>query len=77
MDAAQAIVEVGEVIVAAIPKIIELFKHGGRDAVLTALDAGLAGARAKTDADLEAKHHGDHAGGNPPPPVTPPDHSTR
>lgn len=40
----------------ALPKLVELFQHGGRDAVLVALDAGLATARAKNDADLAAKH---------------------
>jgi hypothetical protein len=41
------------------PKLFELFKAGGRDAVLTALDASLVAIREKTDADLRAKHRGE------------------
>jgi hypothetical protein len=42
--------------VAAIQAILSLAEHlGQRDAVLAALDATLATARARTDADLAAK----------------------
>lgn len=41
----------------ALPRLVELFTHlGGRDAFLVAVDAALISARAKTDADLDAKH---------------------
>ncbi len=45
------------VIAEAMPKLIELFvKLGDRDAFLAALDSALIVARAKNDADLDAKH---------------------
>lgn len=41
------------------PRLFELFRlAGSRDGFLTALDAALATARAKTDADLARKHGG-------------------
>lgn len=41
----------------AIEAILSLAEHMGvRDGVLAALDATLAAARARTDADLKAKH---------------------
>lgn len=44
--------------VSAIQAIISLAENlGQRDAVLAALDATLAAARARTDADLARKHH--------------------
>lgn len=44
--------------ITAIQAIISLAEHlGQRDAVLAALDATLAAARARTDADLNRKHH--------------------
>lgn len=49
------------VLVEVLPKLFELFEKGGRDAVLTALDTALVVARAKTDADLLAKHKDDPA----------------
>ena len=43
--------------VAAIHAVLSLAETlGQRDAVLSALDATLAAARARTDADLERKH---------------------
>ena len=57
--------EFGAVLEAALPKLFELFQHTGRDAFLTTLDATLAAARQKTDADLTAKHAHDHDGTNP------------
>lgn len=50
--------EFATVLEAALPKLFDLFKHVGRDGFLTTVDATLAAARAKTDADLQAKHHG-------------------
>lgn len=50
------LVDFGVLLASAIPKLIELFQHGGRDGVLVALDGALVVARAKTDADLLAKH---------------------
>ena len=41
------------------PKLIDLFKAGGRDAVLEALDATLVAVRQKTDDDLKRKHAGE------------------
>jgi hypothetical protein len=51
-----ALEDLAGVLVEALPKLVELFKHGGKDAVLTALDGALVVARAKTDEDLAAKH---------------------
>ena len=49
--------EVVRVAVEAIGAIISLADSlGQRDAVLAALDASLAAARARTDADLATKH---------------------
>ena len=49
--------EVVRVAVEAIGAILSLADSlGQRDAVLAALDASLAAARARTDADLAAKH---------------------
>jgi hypothetical protein len=46
-----------EALLRAGPKLFELFRHvGGRDGFLVAIDATLVTARAKTDADLDAKH---------------------
>lgn len=43
----------------ATPALFALFsKLGGRDKFLAVLDATLEVARAKTDADLDHKHHG-------------------
>jgi hypothetical protein len=57
MSPEQVVIEVGKLLLAAGPKIAELVQHiGGRDAFLAALDTALAVARAKTDADLAAKH---------------------
>jgi hypothetical protein len=50
------LMDFGLLLASAIPKLIELFQHGGRDGVLVALDGALVVARAKTDADLHAKH---------------------
>lgn len=41
------------------PRLFDLFKAGGRDAVLEALDATLVAIRQKTDDDLRKKHAGD------------------
>ncbi len=50
-------VDVVRVAVEAIRAIISLAEGlGQRDAVLVALDASLAAARARTDADLARKH---------------------
>lgn len=59
MGAEKILVEFGLLLASAIPKLIELFKHGGRDGVLVALDAALVAARAKNDADLATKHRDD------------------
>ena len=49
--------EIVNVAVTAIQAIISLASSlGQRDAVLAALDAALAAARAQTDRDLAAKH---------------------
>lgn len=56
MGAEKILIEFGLLLASAIPKLIELFQHGGRDGVLVALDGALVVARAKTDADLLAKH---------------------
>ncbi len=57
MSPEQIAIEVGELLLAAGPKIAELVQTiGGRDAFLAALDTALAVARAKTDADIAAKH---------------------
>jgi hypothetical protein len=46
-------------LLAAAPRLFEIFRAaGGRDGLLTALDATLATARSKADADLAAKHGG-------------------
>jgi len=46
-----------EAVIAAVPKLFELFRTmGSRDGFLAALDSTLAVARARTDADLAAKH---------------------
>ncbi len=45
-----------EFLVSIGPKLFALFKSGGRDVVIEALDATLIAAREKTDADLRAKH---------------------
>lgn len=51
--------EVVQTAVGAIQAVISLASSlGQRDAVLAALDATLAAARARTDADLERKHGG-------------------
>lgn len=50
-------VEIVNVAVGAIQAIISLAASlGQRDAVIAALDAALAAARAQTDRDLAAKH---------------------
>lgn len=50
--------EIVRIAVAGIQTIISLAEGlGQRDAVLAALDATLAAARARTDADLARKHH--------------------
>lgn len=50
--------EVVRIAVEAIRAIISLADGlGQRDAVLSALDATLASARARTDSDLDRKHH--------------------
>lgn len=54
-----ALEELGGVLVESVPKLVELFKHGGRDAVITTLDGALVVARAKTDDDLKKKHEHD------------------
>jgi hypothetical protein len=57
MDPAQIALEFAQAVVAAMPALFRLFQQlGSRDAFLAALDAALIAARAKTDADLEAKH---------------------
>lgn len=66
-----------DVLPAALPLIVDLFRHGGRDLVLSSLDAGLKAARSKTDADLEAKHAHDHDAANTTPVEPPPDSSHR
>ncbi len=39
-----------------LPRLVELFSQaGGRDAFITAIDATLAAARARTDAELDDK----------------------
>lgn len=49
--------QIVDIAVSAIKGIISLAEQlGQRDAVLAALDATLAAARARTDRDLEAKH---------------------
>lgn len=49
-----------EALLAAGPKLFELFRRAGsRDAFLVALDTTLATARAKSDADLARKHRQD------------------
>lgn len=54
--AAQIALEFAKALAAATPTLFNLFSHlGGRDKFLVALDAVLATARAKTDADLKAK----------------------
>lgn len=55
--AAKLAVEFVGALMGAAPKLFELFTHtGGKDAFIVAVDAMLATARAKTDADLTAKH---------------------
>ena len=50
--------EIVRLSIVAIEAVIEMaIKLGARDAVLAALDTTLAVARARTDADLRAKHH--------------------
>lgn len=56
MGAEKILIEFGIALAAALPKLIELFRTGGRDGVLVALDAALVTVRAKNDADLAAKH---------------------
>lgn len=57
--AAKLALEFLEALLAAGPKLFELFRAAGsKDGFLTALDATLATARAKTDADLARKHPG-------------------
>jgi hypothetical protein len=52
---AKMALEFGEALAKAIPVLFELFKRaGGRDGFLVALDASLAVAREKNDADLDA-----------------------
>jgi hypothetical protein len=53
----QVAMEFFEVVVAAIPKLYELFRTvGSRDGFLAALDSTLVVARQKTDVDLAKKH---------------------
>lgn len=57
-------VEIVSLAVKGIEAIISLAeKLGKRDAVLAALDATLAAARARTDDDLARKHRGDEPTG--------------
>ena len=59
--------EIVNTAVQAIGAIISLASSlGQRDAVLAALDATLAAARARTDVDLEAKHRAIAARGDEP-----------
>lgn len=58
-DAAKIALEFAQAVADATPTLFRLFASvGGRDKFLVALDAVLATARAKADADLAAKHHG-------------------
>jgi hypothetical protein len=55
--AAKLALEFLEALLAAGPRLFELFRSlDSRDAFLATLDATLATARAKTDADLSRKH---------------------
>jgi hypothetical protein len=58
--------EIVNLAVTAINGILSLAQAlGQRDAVIEALDAALAAARAKTDRDLDAKHHARDSLGSP------------
>ena len=53
-------IAIAEFLLGLAPKLVELWRTGvSRDAVLVGLDAVLAAARAKTDADLAAKPRND------------------
>lgn len=55
----QVAIEFFEVVIAAMPKLWELFRTvGSRDGFLAALDSTLAVVRADTDAALAKKHRG-------------------
>ena len=60
MDIGALILQYGDdfvsLMVEVIPRLFALFKSGGRDAVLVALDAALETARAAHDAELRKKH---------------------
>ena len=50
--------EIVQIAVTGVQAILSLAESlGQRDAVLSALDATLAAARQRTDADLQRKHH--------------------
>ncbi len=56
MNAANVVQDILTTVSVMLPRLIELFSQaGGRDAFITAIDGTLAAARARTDAELDAK----------------------